>query len=131
MGTEMGDNNGGQRATEPVRVLYVDGDDAGRSELTSYARDRRRDVTVTAVADTATALQHVDDAVDCIVSEYDLPDGDGLTLYEDVHDGGFDGLFVSLPATAPRRWLVRRSSGASTTSSRSKVSRASTSSSIR
>ncbi|WP_132058450.1 bacterio-opsin activator domain-containing protein [Halorussus amylolyticus] len=64
-----------------VRVLYVDSDPPP-DELP----DER--LNVTAASSAAAARDHLADAsgVDCVVSEYDLPESDGITLLETVRD---------------------------------------------
>jgi PAS domain S-box-containing protein len=70
-----------------VRILYVgtDSDDAG---MLSTALERERDrFTVETVRTVAEAVARLaDDAVDCLVSDYDLPEGNGIELLETVRE---------------------------------------------
>ena len=61
-------------------MLYVDGDDA-REDAARDLEDRGFDVRT--VDREAAALERIGWA-DCVVAEYDLPDGDGLELLESV-----------------------------------------------
>jgi len=69
-----------------VRVLFVDEDPASKDRATRLPGD---DVEITVLTDQTAnaALDRVRaDDVDCIVSEYDLPDGTGIDLLEAVRD---------------------------------------------
>ncbi|PSP55364.1 PAS sensor protein [Halobacteriales archaeon QS_1_67_19] len=72
------------QSTDRTRVLYVD--DAEPAAALSAGED----VRVETAATVAGARDRLDDdrgRVDCVVSEYDLPDSDGLALLESVrHD---------------------------------------------
>ncbi len=77
---------GGQRLG-PLHVVYVDSDDGDASEVrtTLSAADDEFDVRVCETADDAlSALE--DGAVDCVVSEYQLPDRDGVALLRAIRD---------------------------------------------
>lgn len=66
----------------PVRVLYVDEDAPPESLLDGD------DLAISSV-ETATAAREVlaaDGTVDCIVSEYDLPESNGIDLLENIRD---------------------------------------------
>lgn len=70
-----------------VRILYVgtDSDDAGMLS-TALERERNR-FTVETVRTVAEAVARLaDDAVDCLVSNYDLPEGNGIELLETVRE---------------------------------------------
>ncbi|WP_305882551.1 PAS domain-containing protein [Haloplanus ruber] len=65
-------------AGDEIRVLYVD-DDPDVADLTATALERADDrFVVETVPDTETALGRLDDDVDCVVSEYDMPDRTGV-----------------------------------------------------
>jgi len=69
--------------TDGDHVLYVDGDADQRERVGS--RLRAAGYAVTAVPDADTAVDVLDgDDVDGVVSEYRLPDGDGLTFFERI-----------------------------------------------
>ncbi|EMA29919.1 PAS domain S-box protein [Haloarcula japonica] len=71
-----------------IRVLYV-GTDSDDTETLSTALERENDClsvkTVRTVAEAVARLAA--EPVDCLVSEYDLPEGDGIELLETVRDG--------------------------------------------
>ncbi|WP_435178211.1 bacterio-opsin activator domain-containing protein [Halorussus sp. AFM4] len=80
---ESPDGNGDAPATRTIRVLYVDEADP------PAALSDGSDVSVSAVSTAAAARDRLatDGDVDCVVSEYDLPETDGLALLEAVrHD---------------------------------------------
>ncbi|WP_135663062.1 response regulator [Halorhabdus rudnickae] len=80
---------------DPVSVLCVD-DDSDLVALT--AANLRRDTDsfeVTTATDPRRALEEVStSAVDCIVSDYDMPDMDGLEFLEAVREGHPDLPFI-------------------------------------
>ncbi|QLK25336.1 PAS domain S-box protein [Natrinema zhouii] len=80
---------------EPVRVLCVDGDPDRLAE-TADALERADDAIETLGATgTSDALERLAETdVDCIVSEYDLPDADGLALLDAVRTDDEDRPFV-------------------------------------
>ncbi|WP_458204441.1 GAF domain-containing protein [Haladaptatus sp. NG-SE-30] len=71
--------------TTSIEVLYID-DDRDESTLVSTALERANDVlTVRTASGAADGLSHLaNHDIDCIVSEYDLPETDGLALFADV-----------------------------------------------
>ncbi|MFB6201223.1 MAG: response regulator [Halorhabdus sp.] len=73
---------------EPVRVLVVD-DDPAVAEVASSYLERRLD-RVDAVAETAPqrAIERIetDASIECVISDYEMPDIDGLELYDRVAD---------------------------------------------
>ncbi|NEU57218.1 bacterio-opsin activator domain-containing protein [Halorussus sp. MSC15.2] len=86
----MGDRPARETARKTVRVLCVD-EDGPPSALSDDD-----DVSVSSVS-TATAAREflaTDERVDCVVSEYDLPDDDGLGLLESVRNHYPDLPFV-------------------------------------
>ncbi|RLN01330.1 response regulator [Haloarcula sp. Atlit-7R] len=70
-----------------IRVLHVD-DDSGFADIVSEFLEREDDAfsveTATSVDDALTVLQ--DARVDCVVSDYDMPQKDGLDFLELVRD---------------------------------------------
>ncbi|RLM59761.1 response regulator [Halobellus sp. Atlit-31R] len=69
---------------DAVHVLHVEPDPQFR-ELTETFLERQQDsFTVTAAADADAALDRLDEDVDCIVSDYDLPRQSGIALLEAV-----------------------------------------------
>jgi CheY-like chemotaxis protein len=74
---------------DPCRLLYVD-DDPSIPSLTEAFLDRELDCAVTTVTETSVeaALDRLAaDDVDCIVSDYDMPEMDGVAFFE-VHVAG-------------------------------------------
>jgi len=83
--------NGG---SEPIRVLHVDSDpDFAETFTTRLERDDRFE------ADTATSASEGVDRLaeaefDCVVSAYDMPDGDGIEFLEAVRERGLELPFL-------------------------------------
>jgi PAS domain S-box-containing protein len=74
------------RDGDAIRVLHVD-DDEGIRELTREYLGRENDrLVVEQATGTADALERLDDAVDCVVADYEMTDGDGIELLEAVRD---------------------------------------------
>ncbi len=93
--TESVPNAAASAATSSVKVLIVD-DDADAAATTASTvedRDDRLDVTSASDAESAHRVL-IDDAFDCVVSEYDLPDLDGTAFLETVRDRYGDLPFV-------------------------------------
>jgi GAF domain-containing protein len=65
-------------------VLYVDPDDEARGATASALEDAG--LAVTACADLETAVDALDDATDCVVTEFELPGGTGLDLLDAVRE---------------------------------------------
>ncbi|WP_424003009.1 ATP-binding protein [Haloarcula salina] len=82
-----GTQHGERERQDRLRVVYVDGDDGDASAVrtTLSAADDEFDVRVCETADDALAALD-GDAVDCVVSEYQLPDRDGVALLRAVRD---------------------------------------------
>ncbi|MFW6376741.1 MAG: PAS domain S-box protein, partial [archaeon] len=80
----------------PIRLLYVDSTGGAGGIETPFDDDS---VSVTTVSDCDEALAVVDDsAIDCVVSAFDLPDGDGLELCKRVRATAPGVGFVLYPA---------------------------------
>jgi len=75
------------KGSDRIRVLYV-GADSEDTGMLSTALERERDrFTVETVRTVADAVERLaDDAVDCLVSDYDLPEGNGIELLETVRE---------------------------------------------
>jgi len=71
--------------TDPIRVLHVD-DDRAFGELTARSLEREDDrLEVTSVTGVEAGLAAFDsEAVDCVVSDYEMPERDGLQFLEAV-----------------------------------------------
>ncbi|WP_435062101.1 PAS domain S-box protein [Halobaculum sp. EA56] len=80
--------------TEPIRVLHVD-DDPDFAELTATFLERTDDRFAVGTAhDAEAALARLDDGVDCVVSDYDMPGTNGIELLEAVRERRPDLPFV-------------------------------------
>jgi PAS domain S-box-containing protein len=77
-----------------VRVLHVD-DEPDFADLAAASLEREDErFTVETATDVATALDRVDDGVDCIVSDYDMPGPTGLDFLERVRETDPDLPFI-------------------------------------
>ncbi|MFB6129378.1 MAG: PAS domain S-box protein [Salinigranum sp.] len=80
---------------EPIRVLHVDADSDFAESTAEYLErtDERFEVlTGSSAADGLDRLS--EEAVDCVVSDYDVPGTDGLSFLEDVREAHGDLPFV-------------------------------------
>jgi len=82
--TEPGDQSN-ERA--PIRVLHVD-DEPGFVEMAAEFLEREDDrFEVTTETSVAAALEQLDsDPFDCVVSDYDMPEQNGIEFLEAVHE---------------------------------------------
>jgi len=82
-------------STGEVTVLHVDSDDECRAQ-TRESLEREDDrLTVVSASDTEAGLERVREAdIDCVVSDYQLPDRDGLAFFEAVREEHPDLPFV-------------------------------------
>jgi PAS domain S-box-containing protein len=81
---------------DSCRLLHVD-DDPSILSLTEAFLDRELDCAVTTVTETSVeaALDRLAaDEIDCIVSDYDMPEMDGLAFFEALRDREVDAPFV-------------------------------------
>ena len=81
---------------DPCRLLHVD-DDPAVLDLTAAFFDRELDWAVTAVTETSVeaALERLStEPFDCIVSDYDMPEMDGLDFFDALRDRGVDAPFI-------------------------------------
>lgn len=70
--------------TDRIRVLHVD-DDRAFADLTAEILAREDDIEVLTATDGRTGLDRFHDAdIDCIVSDFEMPDVDGLELLEAI-----------------------------------------------
>jgi PAS domain S-box-containing protein len=70
-----------------IRVLQVDDDPELAAVAVDFLEQADERITAEAVEDADSALSYLDDrAVDCIVSDYDMPGTDGLELLEAVRE---------------------------------------------
>jgi CheY-like chemotaxis protein len=73
-------------------VVYVDPDDEARDATGSALEDAG--LAVTACGDLESAMEALDTAPDCVVTEFELPDGTGLDLLAAVRERTPDAGFV-------------------------------------
>ena len=69
-----------------VRVLYVDHDKAVREVVTDVLEGGAAEFEVVTAEDGGAGLAAFDDTIDCVVSDYDLPDYDGIELLRRVRE---------------------------------------------
>jgi PAS domain S-box-containing protein len=82
--------------TDEPRLLHVD-DDPAVLDLTAAFLDRELDRAVTTVTETSVdaALERLSTgAFDCIVSDYDMPEMDGLAFFDALRDRDVDAPFI-------------------------------------
>ncbi|MFB6204918.1 MAG: GAF domain-containing protein [Haloglomus sp.] len=93
-------------------VLCVDPDEEARTTTASALGDT--DLEVTACADLETAVETLEtpDGVDCVVSEFELPDGTGLDLLAAVRERAPDAAFVLFTDADPEAIDTSMLSGA-------------------
>ncbi|AXG10340.1 PAS domain S-box protein [Haloplanus rubicundus] len=83
-------------AIDEPRLLHVD-DDPAVLDLTAAFLDRELDWPVTTVTETSVdaALERLSaGAFDCIVSDYDMPEMDGLAFFDALRDRDVDAPFI-------------------------------------
>ena len=80
-----------------IRVLQVDDDEAFR-EL-SVAFLEREGFDVVTAADATDGLERLDDGIDCVVSDYEMPERDGLAFLEAVRKRRPDFPFILFTGT--------------------------------
>jgi PAS domain S-box-containing protein len=81
---------------DAFRLLHVD-DDPAVLELTSVYLDRELDLSVTTLAETspeAAISRVVEDDVDCIVCDFDMPEMDGLEFFEAIRGRDVTAPFI-------------------------------------
>ena len=80
---------------DAIRVLHVD-DDADLAELAAVYLERESDrLDIETVTDTTEALDRVTDGgLDCVVSDYDMPDRNGIEFLEAVRETRPDLPFI-------------------------------------
>ncbi len=73
-----------ERGDGGVRVLCVD-DEKGFGDMSAAQLERRFDrLTVSATTDPASVVELLEDGFDCVVSDYEMPEFDGLELLRRV-----------------------------------------------
>ena len=67
-----------------IRVLHVDDDPELADLTTTFLRRENDRITVETAGDAEAALEQLDEAVDCVVADYDMPGRSGIELLEAV-----------------------------------------------
>jgi len=81
-------------ARDSIRVLHVD-DDADFAAVASEFLEREADSIVVETARSAGAgLERLDDDIDCVVSDYEMPGRDGIEFLEAVRGDGDELPFI-------------------------------------
>ena len=79
---------------EPIRVLHVDDEPDFRELVATMLEGERARFAVESASTASEALDRLDDGVDCIVSDYEMPGRDGLDLLADVREEYPDVPFI-------------------------------------
>ena len=80
--------------TDPIRVLHVD-DDPAFVDLAATFLEREDDrIEVLTATNAEVGLDRLDEGVDCIVSDYEMPRLDGIEFLERVRAAGDDRPFI-------------------------------------
>ncbi|WP_181686417.1 response regulator [Halorhabdus salina] len=98
----LADRTQGVDQPDPLVVLVVDDDPAVPDVAATYLEQRLDAVETIAETSPLTALDRVesDPSIDCLVSDYQMPEIDGLELHERVADRRPDLPFILFTATA-------------------------------
>ena len=73
--------------SERIDVLHVDDDPSVLDLAEAYFERELESVSVTSVTDPETALERIDgESFDCLVSDYDMPGMNGLSLFEALRE---------------------------------------------
>ena len=73
--------------TDEIRVLHVDGDPSFLEVVATYLEKEDAGLTVVTAASAPEALDLLaEGAIDCVVSEYELPGTDGLSFLESIRE---------------------------------------------
>ena len=91
-------------------ALCVDPDEGARNDTVAVLEDLG--VTVTACPDLGTAVDELDAPFDCVVSEFELPDGTGLDLLSTLREQQPDTAFVLFTDADPDTIDASASTGA-------------------
>lgn len=81
---------------DSLRVLHVDDPDLTERVSASLQREDDR-ITVESATSAREGLERLDGDIDCIVSGYDLPDGNGIDFLETVRETRPDLPFILFP----------------------------------
>jgi PAS domain S-box-containing protein len=79
----------------PIRVLHVDDEPEFGDMVAEFLEREDAQLDVTSVTSAAAGIERLDGAqFDCVVSDYDMPDQNGLQLFESVRDSHPDLPFI-------------------------------------
>lgn len=79
----------------PIRVLHVDDEPEFGDMVAEFLEREDAQLDVTTVTSAAAGIERLDGAqFDCVVSDYDMPDQNGLQLFESVRDSHPDLPFI-------------------------------------
>ncbi len=70
--------------SESVKVLHVDDEPSFADMVATFLERYDSRLTVTTVGSPAEGIRLIDDDIDCVVSDYDMPDVNGLKFLESV-----------------------------------------------
>jgi PAS domain S-box-containing protein len=104
MGTEKTQQSEGAMGTEQRQpyVLYIDGDEEARASAVRFADEAGTGLSVDAVPDAKAARSILErETPDCLVTEYELTDTDGVAFCRRVREHGYDGPLVLYTAESP------------------------------
>lgn len=77
----------GAGSDEPISVVHVDDDSEFLSATVAFLTAQASDLEIESLTDPAAVLDHLEsDDVDCVVSDYSMPEMDGLALLEAVRE---------------------------------------------
>ena len=77
-----------------IRVLHVDDDPEFAAISAEYLQSVSADIAVDSTHSMQAALEHLDDGVDCIVSDFEMPGGSGIMLLEQIRERYADLPFI-------------------------------------
>jgi len=83
---DTGGRDGGG-STDPISLVHVDDDSEFLSATDAFLTARAEDVEIDSITDPNAVLDYLErDDVDCVISDYSMPEMDGLALLERVRE---------------------------------------------
>jgi len=96
--------------TTTIDVLHIDDDPAFTELVATYLHRKESQISVTSATSATEALSKLDsNTFDCIVSDYDMPEMDGLALLRRFEARGLTFHIFYLPAKDPKRLQAMQS----------------------
>lgn len=87
--------NGNIHLGDPIHVLYVDDDPASTERTEAFFTHERDDFVFQSATRVSDALDHLEQkSIDCVVSEYELPEQTGLEFLERIRESRPDLPFI-------------------------------------